>query len=119
MTGGLCGFLSGAHVAHASEDGVGSVPMADGQSTPQAFLQGQIAGHRRSETRQCRIDRFGILRFRLDENIKIFGSAGLRMDGNSIAAHDQIFNAVFVERGQEFFEVAAEHCASGPSVDSP
>lgn len=39
------------------------------------------------------------------------------MDGDGIAADDKILNAVFVERGQEFFEVLAEHRVLVPSID--
>ncbi len=34
------------------------------------------------------------------------------MNGNSITTNDQIFNLVFVEGRQEFFEVLTEHRAS-------
>jgi hypothetical protein len=58
------------------------------------------------------------LEVRLYEKIKVFGGAGLSMNGDGIAADDEIFNAEFVERGQEFFEVLAEHRALGPSLET-
>ena len=37
---------------------------------------------------------------------------------HGVTADDEIFNAVFVEDGQEFFEVLAEHRALVPSIDT-
>lgn len=52
----------------------------------------------------------------VDDRFKIFGSARLRMDSYGIAADNQVFNLVRVERGLEFFEVFREHRAWVPSI---
>jgi hypothetical protein len=46
-------------------------------------------------------------RFRrpLSAECRVFGRAGLRVDGNSIDSDYEIFSAVRVQSGQEFFEV--------------
>jgi hypothetical protein len=71
---------------------------------------------RRAEFRRRRVDRFRILSVRLHEEIEVFGSSGLRVNGDGVAADDKVFNAVLVERGQEFFEVLTEHRALVPSI---
>jgi hypothetical protein len=75
------------------------------------------ARKRRSEFRQGSKYSSRILGVCPDKEIEVFGSPRLGMDGDGIAADDKILNAVFVERGQEFFEVLAEHRVLVPSID--
>jgi hypothetical protein len=50
----------------------------------------------------------------IDAAVEVFRRSRLCMKGDRISADDEIFNAVRVEYGQEFFEVS-EHPASIPS----
>jgi hypothetical protein len=63
-----------------------------------------------AEFRQCRLDGLCIDRIRFNQNIEIFRRARLRMEGDSVAANDQILNAVGVEDRQEFDEVWEHSC---------
>src|SRR5712691_4397970 len=69
----------------------------------------EIAGgeslHWCAELHQGRIDRFRVLGIRLNQKVDVFRDAGLRVERNSVAPHDEVFNAEGVEDGQEFFEV--------------
>jgi hypothetical protein len=60
---------------------------------------------RRTESSQRRINRIGVLGIRPDKEVEVFGRPGLRVKGHRVAAHDQVFNFVGVEDGQEFVEV--------------
>jgi hypothetical protein len=60
---------------------------------------------RRAEFRQRGVNAFRILSVWLNPNVEIFRRAGLRVRGNCMSPHYQIFNVVGVQNGQEFFEV--------------
>lgn len=50
-------------------------------------------------------DGLRVLRIRSDENIEVFGRAGLRVQRYRVASDDQVLNAVGVEGPQQFSEV--------------
>jgi hypothetical protein len=79
----------------------------------------RTACERRAVFSQRQVDRLSVLPVRLYKKIKVFGGAGLGVNGDCVTADDQVFNAVLVERGQEFFEVPTEHRALVPSVAAP
>jgi hypothetical protein len=60
---------------------------------------------RRSELRERRENRLGVFAVRFNQNIEVFGRAGLRVDGNRVGSDNEILNAARGQSGQEFFEV--------------
>jgi hypothetical protein len=50
------------------------------------------------------------------EKVEVFRSARLGVNSYRVASNDKVLNAMFVECGQEFFEVLAEHRALIPSI---
>lgn len=77
------------------------------------------AGKGGSKLLQGRKNGAGILDAGLDEKIEVFGGAGLSVNRPGVPADDEVLNVVFVERGQQFFEVLTEHRALIPSTDTP
>jgi len=79
-------------------------PKADEFLGIRKVVNGNV-GEGSTEAGQRRIGRLRVLRVRLDEQIEVFGRAGLRVKRNRVAVDHEIFNAVGVEDRQEFFEV--------------
>jgi hypothetical protein len=79
-------------------------PDAKARTGLRKVCEGQ-AFRRRSEFRESRKYCLGVIGAGLHQDVEIFGRAGLRVDGNRIGSDNEIFNAVRVQSGQEFFEV--------------
>ena len=72
---------------------------------------------RRAKLREGRKNRLRVCRVWPHQNIDVFGRWRLRVNGNGISSDDEVFNAVLVQNGQEFFEVGV-HRELRPSAHS-
>ena len=63
-----------------------------------------------TELGKCGICRLGVREIGFYKQIDVFRSARLRMKRDGISAHDQVFNAMGMERAQKVF-VVLEHSA--------